>query len=124
MVFGSVATGMKITQGLCLFLSGISFFSLCSKIFKNAKTSLVLAILYMVAPYHLAEIFYRDAFSEIFIPIAVPLIILGLLYLLEKNYKRFLLFFVRWICHCNIFTYCNDYIFYYNYFADVFYSLL
>lgn len=48
----------------------------------------------MTAPYHLAQIFVRDSFSEMFIPIAIPLIILGLLYLKEKRYKLFFLYFV------------------------------
>lgn len=48
----------------------------------------------MTAPYHLAQIFVRDSFSEMFILIAIPLIILGLLYLKEKRYKLFFLYFV------------------------------
>lgn len=48
----------------------------------------------MTAPYHLCELYVRESFSENFIPIAIPLIILGLLYLLEGNHKKFLIFFV------------------------------
>ena len=89
-----VTIGMRITQGITIFASGVTFFYLAEKIFKNKKISTVLALFYMTAPYHLSEIFIRDAFSEMFIPIAIPLIILGLLYLTEKNYKHFLLCFV------------------------------
>ncbi len=90
----NVAIGMRITQWLTIFLSGVTFYFLGNKIFKSKKVSMVLSIFYMTAPYHLAEIFVRDAFSEMFIPIAIPLIILGLLYLTENNYKQFLLCFV------------------------------
>lgn len=91
---GNVAIGMRITQWLTLFLSGITFYLLGEKIFKNKKIAMLLSLFYMTAPYHLAEIFVRDAFSEMFIPIAIPLIVLGLLYLIENNYKRFFLCFV------------------------------
>ena len=84
---GNVAVGMRITQWLTLLLSGITFYLLCTKIFKNKKIATLLSLFYMTAPYHLAQIFIRDAFSEMFIPIAIPLIILGLLYLVDKNAK-------------------------------------
>lgn len=91
---GNVAVGMRITQWLTLLLSGTTFYCLCTKIFKNKKIATLLSLFYMTEPYHLAQIFIRDAFSEMFIPIAIPLIILGLLYLVEKNYKLFFLYFV------------------------------
>lgn len=103
-VFGidSISLGMRITEGMCFFASGITFFYLALKLFKNEKTALVLSFLYMAIPYHLTQVFIRDAFSEMFIPIAIPLIILGLLYLVENNYKNFLYCFVIRICNCYI----------------------
>lgn len=91
---GNVAVGMRITQWLTFFASGVTFYFLGEKIFKNKKTAMLLSLFYMTAPYHLAEVFVRDSFSEMFIPIAIPLIVLGLLYLVEKNYKRFLSYFI------------------------------
>ena len=90
----NVAIGMRITQWLTLFASGITFYLLSIKLFKSKKISMLLSLFYMTAPYHLAEIFVRDAFSEMFIPIAIPLIILGLLYLVEKNHKLFFTCFI------------------------------
>lgn len=90
----NVAIGMRITQWITLFASGVTFYLLGEKIFKNKKIATILSLFYMTAPYHLAEIFVRDAFSEIFIPVAIPLIVLGLLYLIENNHKRFFLCFV------------------------------
>ena len=90
----NVAIGMRITQWLTLFASGITFYLLSIKLFKSKKISMLLSLFYMTAPYHLAEIFVRDAFSEMFTPIAIPLIILGLLYLVEKNYKLFFTCFI------------------------------
>ena len=90
----NVAIGMRITQWLTIFASGVTFYLLGEKIFKNKKIATLLSLFYMTAPYHLAEIFVRDAFSEMFIPIAIPLIILGLLYLIEKRYRLFFICFV------------------------------
>lgn len=90
----NVAIGMRITQWLTIFASGVTFYLLGEKIFKNKKIAMFLSFFYMTAPYHLAQIFVRDSFSEMFIPIAIPLIILGLLYLKEKRYKLFFLYFV------------------------------
>ena len=90
----NVAIGMRITQWLTIFASGATFYLLGEKIFKNKKIATLLSLFYMTAPYHLAEIFVRDAFSEMFIPIAIPLIILGLLYLIEKRYRFFFICFV------------------------------
>lgn len=90
----SITLGMRITQWITFFASGITFFFLAQKIFKNKKIATILALFYMTVPYHLSEIFIRDAFSEMFIPIAIPLIIWGLLYLVEKDYKKFFLLFV------------------------------
>ena len=91
---GNVAVGMRITQWLTFFASGVTFYLLGEKIFKSKKIAMLLSLFYMAAPYHLAEIFVRDAFSEIFIPVAIPLIVLGLLYLVEKRYRLFFICFI------------------------------
>ena len=91
---GNVAIGMRITQWLTFFASGVMFYLLGEKIFKSKKIAMLLSLFYMAAPYHLAEIFVRDAFSEMFIPVAIPLIVLGLLYLVEKRYRLFFICFV------------------------------
>lgn len=92
-LFHNVTIGMRITQWLTIFLSGITFFYLADKIFKNKKVATIASFFYMSAPYHLAEIFIRDAFSEMFVPIAIPLIVLGLIYLVEDKYRNFFLLF-------------------------------
>ncbi len=91
---GNVAVGMRITQWLTFFISGVTFYLLAQKILKSKKIAMLGSLFYMTAPYHLAEIFVRDAFSEMFIPVAIPLIVLGLFYLLEKRYQLFFLCFV------------------------------
>lgn len=113
----NVSVGMRITQWLAILASGITFYFLVDKILNNRnltrysnkgkqsdlpatlcsnnkKIAALLSLFYMSAPYHLGQIFIRDSFSEMLIPIAIPLIILGLLYLIEKKYKLFFYCFV------------------------------
>ena len=119
----SIAIGMRMTQWVCFLASGITFFYLSKKIFKNEKIAMILSLLYMAAPYHLMEVFVRDAFSEMFIPIAIPLIVLGLFYLIEKEYKYFYICFIRRVYISYIFTSCNEYILYINDFGYIFYNI-
>lgn len=93
-ICNNVHMGMRITQWLTFFLSGVTFYLLCNKLFKNKKISIIGSIFYMTTPYHLSEVFIRDAFSEMFIPIAIPLIVLGLLELLDKKNAKFFLYFI------------------------------
>lgn len=86
----NVIVGMRITDWLMIVISGISCYYLCLKLFQKKNTSLVLSLFYMTAPYHLSEIFIRDAFSEMFIPAFLPMVILGLLELKDNHYLSFL----------------------------------
>ena len=45
-------------------------------------------------PYRLGDIVVRSAFNEVFTFLFMPLVLLGLLYLIEGNKKRFYLFFI------------------------------
>lgn len=119
----NVAIGMRITQWLTIFLSGVAFYFLGEKLFKSKKISVLLSLFYMTAPYHLAQIFIRDSFSEMFIPIAIPLIVLGLLHLTEKKYKSFLCCFVVRIYNWYLFTFGNDDFFYTYDISNLFYSV-
>lgn len=89
----NILISMRITGWLTILLSGITFYLLGKKIFKNNKVAMLGSLFYMSAPYHIAEIYIRDAFSEMFIFIAIPLIILGLLELKDKKYKNFYIYF-------------------------------
>ena len=89
-----IFASLKICHFITMILSGIFMYILAKKLFKNKKGALLSSIFYMTFPYHILDIFIRDAFAESFIFIFMPVIFLGLFYLFKKNYKRFLLFFV------------------------------
>lgn len=94
LLFNNPMLGIKVTEWLTIFFSGITFYLLCKKLFKKDSISVIGACFYMAAPYHMSEMVIRDALSEIFIFIGIPLIILGLLELLDGNKKHFYLYFI------------------------------
>lgn len=93
-IFKNVYTSMDIVYYITSFLSAITVFFLSKKIFKSNKVALLSAIIYLSAPYHICEIYIRDAFAENFMFLAAPLIFLGLYNLLDNNYKNFYIFFI------------------------------
>lgn len=84
----------KFAYLISMMLSGIFMYYFTLKAFKNKFGALLSAVLYMSMPYHILDIFFRDALSEIFFFAFVPLVLLGIEYLFEKNYKKFYLCFI------------------------------
>ncbi len=89
-----IILAIKLSYLLTLFLSGLFMYMFTNKVFKNKWVSLLSAIFYMSFPYHILDIFFRDAISEVFFFTFVPLIFLGIEYLLENNYKKFYICFI------------------------------
>lgn len=89
-----IYTSMKIVYFIITFLSAIAIYTLSKKIFNNKKIAFLSSIIYITIPYHICEIYIRDAFAENFMFLAVPLIFLGLYNLLDNDYKKFYVFFI------------------------------
>lgn len=90
----SVFTSMKLTNFVVIFLSGIFMYKFMKTITKNNTLSFVASLFYITAPYKLYDYIVRDALAESFVFVFLPLIFLGVYYLLNKNKKGFYLFFV------------------------------
>ncbi|MEG0826164.1 MAG: hypothetical protein RR404_01705 [Bacilli bacterium] len=88
-----VLISFKIVYLICLFLSGVSLYFLSLRLSKSKKIALVSAIIYMAFPYHISDIYIRDALAETFLFVFLPLIFLALTYLFE-NKKLFYLLFI------------------------------
>lgn len=93
-VIDNPVISVEIVYFIGLFLSGISMFLLSKTLSKNDYIGLISAIIYMLFPYHLSDIYIRDAIGESLLFIFIPLIFLGLYELFNDNKKRFYLFFV------------------------------
>lgn len=89
----NILFSIRIVDWVVLFFSGASFYLMARKLFKDKRVILLGTFFYMSAPYHLAEIYIRNAFSEMFLFVSVPLVILGLFELKESNYKNFYVYF-------------------------------
>ena len=85
---------IEIIHFVGLFLSGITVFLLSKKLSKNDYIGLISAVIYMLFPYHLSDIYIRDALGETLIFVFLPLIILSLYELFNDNKRNFYLFFV------------------------------
>ena len=93
-VIDNPVISVEIVYFISLFLSGISMFLLSKALSKNDYIGLISAIIYMLFPYHLSDIYIRDAIGESLLFIFLPLILLGLYELFNDNNKKFYIFFV------------------------------
>ena len=77
-------------------ISSIVLYFLSYKLSKNKKVAFLSAIIYLLFPYRLGIITVRMALNENFAGIFMPIILLGLSYLLDENInkKKFYIYFV------------------------------
>jgi len=90
----NIYASMNIIYFITTFLSGIAMYFLSKKVFNNKKIAVISAIIYLTVPYHISEIYVRDAFAENFMFLSSPLIFLGLYHLKDKEYKKFYITFI------------------------------
>lgn len=90
----TVVQALKLVHLLVLFLSGITMYFLSHQLSKNKKVALFSAIIYMTFPYHISDIYVRDALAECFIFLFLPMIFSGIYELLEENKTRFYPLFI------------------------------
>ena len=102
-IIGNINLTMKIYSILLINLSGIAMYKLINKLFKNEKQALVTAITYISMPYLYADFFIRCALNECFLFFLVPLILLGIHYLIDDNnkFKFHLLFTLGYVVAIN-----------------------
>lgn len=101
---------LKIVHFVVLFLSGITMYFCSRRLSKSNEIGLLSAIVYMLFPYHLSDIYIRDALSETFIFIFLPMIISSLYELTQENRKAFYpLFIIGYVggmlSHLNLMVY-------------------
>lgn len=101
---------LKIVHFVVLFLSGITMYFCSKRLSKSNEIGLLSAIIYMLFPYHLSDIYIRDALSETFIFIFLPMVISALYELAQENRKAFYpLFIIGYVggilSHLNLMAY-------------------
>lgn len=79
----------KLFVFICLILSGLTMYKFTFKLINNNNAALLASILYMSFPYHLTDLYLRNALGEFVSFIFVPLVFLGLynlFYTEDNNY--------------------------------------
>lgn len=90
----TLCDAMKVTIIIVGILSLIFIYLLSLKINNNKKIAALSSIIFSIMPYRLSDIFVRDAFAEQFMFLFIPMVLLGLFELIDKNYKKFYLYFI------------------------------
>lgn len=109
-LFDNPTITLKIVHFIVLWLSGITMYFCSKKMAQSNGIGLLSGIIYMLFPYHLSDIYIRDALSETFIFIFLPMIVSSL-YSLSKNdrkafYPLFIIGYVGGILsHINLMAY-------------------
>jgi len=95
LITNNVFLSIKLVYFIGLIISGISMFYLSKKISNSSEIGFLSAIIYMVFPYHISNIYIRDAQNESLLFAFLPLILSGLYELFEnKNNKKFYILFI------------------------------
>lgn len=84
----SVENTLKTLFILGYVLSGLSFYVLANKIFKDKTIATISAITYLIAPYHFLSLFVSAAIGTVYQFLFLPLIFLGLIYCFEQENKK------------------------------------
>mgnify|MGYP002541185506 CR=1 FL=1 len=91
LVFKNPIASFKLLEVITLFISGITMYCLVKEISENRNIGILAAGIYMMLPYHLTEIYVRNAFSEHLALAILPITFLGL-YSLKNNERKHYLF--------------------------------
>lgn len=79
----------KLAMFFGLLFSGITMYMFISKFLNNKYIGVFSAIIYISMPYHLNDMYLRNAFGEFLSYIFIPLVFLGLYNLLNKEKQDF-----------------------------------
>lgn len=88
LISGTFVNGLKIFAALTVVLSGIFMYNFVNEVTKKKGIALFSAILYMIFPYRLEDIYTRFAIGEFAVFVFIPLVFQGLYNLLYGNKKK------------------------------------
>ena len=94
----TLISSIKVFEFITVILSGIMMYKMMETVFKNPKVALTSAIIYMCSPYFLNDVFLRMAYTEMMIFIFIPIIFIAIYHLFNKEYNKFIKYFVIGYC--------------------------
>ena len=90
-ISGSYIIGYKLFAYICLLCSGIFMYKFVSSISENKNVGLLAGALYIIAPYHLTDLYIRNAIAEFASFMFIPLVFWGLYNIVNKEKNSYYL---------------------------------
>lgn len=90
-IMGSYIKGYKLFMFISLFASGCTMYKMMKEISEDNNVGLIAGILYLTFPYHLTDLYTRNAVGEFVSFIFIPLVFLGLYNLTHHRKKDYYL---------------------------------
>lgn len=84
----SYAIALKIFAGLCIILSGVTMYQFVYQVTKKRTISIFAAIIYLISPYKLGDVYKRYAIGEFASFIFMPLLFIGMYNLFNQEGKK------------------------------------
>lgn len=91
LITGSYITAYKVFAAVCLLLSGIAMYVFVKRVSANTSVAVLAGGLYIMAPYHLTDLYVRNATGEFVAFVFIPVVFLGLYNLIKHEKGDWLL---------------------------------
>lgn len=92
-----ISNMMYTVKTFCFFiilLSGIFMYVYVKSAFGRKNMALLASAFYITYPYFCVDLFYRNALAECMMFVFIPIVFLGLHYLMERDLKKFIILFI------------------------------
>lgn len=84
----SYAIALKVFASICITLSGITMYKFVHEVTKKRTIAIFSAIIYLIAPYKLGDVYKRFAIGEFASFIFMPLLFIGMYNLFNQDRKK------------------------------------
>lgn len=91
LISGTFINSYKLVLFIGILISGITMYKFVSNLTKNEITGTIAGVLYMTMPYHLNDMYIRNALGEFLSYIFIPLVFLGMYKLFSKEKGEWIL---------------------------------
>lgn len=91
LISGTFINSYKLVLFIGILISGITMYKFVSNLTKNEITGTIAGVLYMTMPYHLNDLYIRNALGEFLSYIFIPLVFLGMYKLFSKEKGEWIL---------------------------------
>lgn len=91
LISGSYIIGYKLFAYFCMIFSGIFMFKFVSNMSQNKNVGLLAGAMYIMAPYHLTDLYVRNAIAEFASFMFIPLVFLGLYNIINTEENHYYL---------------------------------